>query len=600
MQLRVVHPAIGEIQVALVRGGLVAGREGGNADLDMRWDRRVSRRHVRFWVEGDEAFYEDLNSRNGTWEDGQRRVGRQPLREGSWLLVGETFFSLSEAAQLSVRSLGGLDTLDVPAEVADLRLPPLHAGGAGRGDQGKPAIAAPLAAMSHGPGVPSEVSSAFGANTSAAFAALTAPPSLESPPSPISPAIGTGAPPRGDLPLSSLAINPEEQRLLARFDARLLDRGFGEITEEFAALPAPGALLDTGSRSTPAARPASGTTAPLTTMPTATAPPPITGTLTQPSTPAADPGSSTARPSFVATLLGPSRVSVKIADRHGLRALWTEHVVRNGLFVKTDSPLPHGSPVEVAVETPAGSLKLSARVVHVLDGPTARQFGRPAGMGLQFGDVTPAAKDAVLRWIGGLTDDLHPDPGVARPATSAAPATLEHVLTRAREFIARMEANDLYSALGLSPSAPDREVTGRLADLKRLFAGTDGQAKPPQLARLEAARKLLERCATVVGTPERRLEYDMRQGHVRAEERVAAAKDKKGPSLAELRRAWHAAHPARLARAAELIRAALEAKKRRELVEAIRLGREALDLDPFQDELRRTVNAWHAMVQTPS
>ena len=80
-------------------------------------------------------------------------------------------------------------------------------------------------------------------------------------------------------------------------------------------------------------------------------------------------------------------------------------------------------------------------------------------------------------------------------------------------------------------------------------------ANPPQMARIQAAEKLLERTAFLMSSPIRRLEYDFRHGDVRADERIAAAKSNTGASLAELRKAWSMAFPDKPGRALEEARA---------------------------------------------
>jgi hypothetical protein len=64
---------------------MVVGRQPG-ADLVVT-EELVSRRHARFFFEGDELHVEDLGSTNGTWVNGQR-ITRARVGEGDRVLMG--------------------------------------------------------------------------------------------------------------------------------------------------------------------------------------------------------------------------------------------------------------------------------------------------------------------------------------------------------------------------------------------------------------------------------------------------------------------------------------------------------------------------------
>jgi serine/threonine-protein kinase len=282
--------------------------------------------------------------------------------------------------------------------------------------------------------------------------------------------------------------------------------------------------------------------------------------------------------------------------------VWTENISKGGLFVRTEQPPARGTTVEVIIETPDGAFKLRAEVVHVIDEATARQVGHPSGVGLQFIDLSPENKAAIFRYVEGVADRLEQNLGSAGGSSSGAGAptgaSVERALARAREFISGIEKNDLYGALVVPPNAPAQDIAQRLADLRQVFSGAKDKASPPQLARLNAALKLLDRAAALLNAPERRLEYDLKKGHASVEEYVARAKKKTGPSLGELREVWIRVFPERLEQAAAAAHKAFEAKRKRDLPNAVQAGRAALALDPFHEELRQTVEAWEGMVST--
>ena len=72
-----------------IRAELVAGRDPHNA-ISIPADGYASGRHARF-LRGDQSdIVEDLKSTNGTFVNGQRLGGAQPLRPGDVVTIGQT------------------------------------------------------------------------------------------------------------------------------------------------------------------------------------------------------------------------------------------------------------------------------------------------------------------------------------------------------------------------------------------------------------------------------------------------------------------------------------------------------------------------------
>lgn len=94
-KIRVSHPTIGDFSFAVTNKGVVVGRRGGGADIDLGWDALVSRRHGRFWTENGEVQYEDLGSRNGSYLQ-FKRIQEAKLALGASVLLGETTFRVEE------------------------------------------------------------------------------------------------------------------------------------------------------------------------------------------------------------------------------------------------------------------------------------------------------------------------------------------------------------------------------------------------------------------------------------------------------------------------------------------------------------------------
>ena len=79
-------PAVGKI-FPLEKTELFLGRDLNN-DVVIN-DPEVSRRHARFFMQGNSFYLEDLGSTNGTFINGQRLASPYPLRVGEAITFGE-------------------------------------------------------------------------------------------------------------------------------------------------------------------------------------------------------------------------------------------------------------------------------------------------------------------------------------------------------------------------------------------------------------------------------------------------------------------------------------------------------------------------------
>jgi pSer/pThr/pTyr-binding forkhead associated (FHA) protein len=117
-------------------GVIVLGRDPA-ADVALLQDELLSRHHVRLTPEDDGVRVEDLDSRNGTFVDGDQIFSPAHLAQGGQLLIGVTVLQLQSApetarGQTSVRAIpASLTTLrPLPAEgtlsvTAERRVPTL-------------------------------------------------------------------------------------------------------------------------------------------------------------------------------------------------------------------------------------------------------------------------------------------------------------------------------------------------------------------------------------------------------------------------------------------------------------------------------------------
>ncbi|MBI3924216.1 MAG: FHA domain-containing protein [Armatimonadetes bacterium] len=90
------HPEFGELLFSIMPDGLVVGRSGGDADVELDGDDKMSRRHGRLWLQDGGVWYEDLGSANGSWIGNQRLTGPIQLCPGHEVRLGDTYLGLSE------------------------------------------------------------------------------------------------------------------------------------------------------------------------------------------------------------------------------------------------------------------------------------------------------------------------------------------------------------------------------------------------------------------------------------------------------------------------------------------------------------------------
>lgn len=470
-RLRLIHPAIGEFAFRLASGErVVLGRAGGQADFELNWDVRVSRRHAAVFCREGRVFVEDLGSTNGSWYETTRLEGAVQLTPGTCLLLGETVLEFPEDAET---------TADAPP--AD------------------------------------EITQPTG---------MALPESRTPKPSPVKA-------PSAQIP-----------------EALLFPR------EETRNLPPPDSLERTAD---------------------------IPKALQQ---------------RREVRVLDSRRVEVRFQNRKEFQTLWTKDLSKGGLFVEIETPPPLRTEVEVRLILPEGQARLRGTVVHRTESGEAS----PAGMGLELAPFSPEDRRALDAYVSGDgLPSFEATPSASDAASDADRARCTRQMAEIGRFLDAIESGDLYQALGASPLAPTPQVltlleraTGELL----LTVESDRVAlSPAQSRRVQALRDATERFRRLLRTPETRLVYDFRLGHVHAVERLRMAQERSGPDVRTLREAWNHAAPKLVQQAAMLTRQAFEARQRRDLPSAIKAGRAALKRNPFFQELRETVEAWELQLE---
>jgi hypothetical protein len=84
---------------------------GPECDLELKWDRKVSRIHAELERKGGAWVLSDAGSRNGTFVNGELLVGRRRLEPMDQVDVGGTEIVFRAAAPLDVVSTAAADTL---------------------------------------------------------------------------------------------------------------------------------------------------------------------------------------------------------------------------------------------------------------------------------------------------------------------------------------------------------------------------------------------------------------------------------------------------------------------------------------------------------
>jgi uncharacterized protein (TIGR02266 family) len=108
---------------------------------------------------------------------------------------------------------------------------------------------------------------------------------------------------------------------------------------------------------------------------------------------------------------------VQVASWNELVTLYTKDISCGGMFVQTDTPPERDTQVAVQLLLPygAGTLEFEGTVVHVVNAEQARTMECTAGFGLQFSDLTPERRRALLRLVEQAKEMASSRPSTATP-----------------------------------------------------------------------------------------------------------------------------------------------------------------------------------------
>jgi pSer/pThr/pTyr-binding forkhead associated (FHA) protein len=122
-------------------GPVVLGRDS-SAGVALQQDELLSRQHVRLTPEGDGVRVEDLDSRNGTFVDGDQIFSPAHLAPGGQLLLGVTVLQLELAPEVA---RGQTSVRQIPASLTTMRPLPAESSLALKGERRVPTLATPEA-----------------------------------------------------------------------------------------------------------------------------------------------------------------------------------------------------------------------------------------------------------------------------------------------------------------------------------------------------------------------------------------------------------------------------------------------------------------------
>jgi pSer/pThr/pTyr-binding forkhead associated (FHA) protein len=122
-------------------GVTVLGRDS-TAGVALQQDELLSRQHVKLTPEDDGVVVEDLESRNGTFVDGDQIFSPAHLAVGGQLLLGVTVLELALAPEAA---RGATSVREIPSSLTTMRPLPAQGSLAVTGERRVPTLATPAA-----------------------------------------------------------------------------------------------------------------------------------------------------------------------------------------------------------------------------------------------------------------------------------------------------------------------------------------------------------------------------------------------------------------------------------------------------------------------
>ncbi len=266
-------------------------------------------------------------------------------------------------------------------------------------------------------------------------------------------------------------------------------------------------------------------------------------------------------------------------------------VSAQGLFIETPYSYPVGTKLDVELDV-GGWGGARAEVTRLGVGANGQR-----GIGVKFLTISPTAQRALAAMV--VQDQAQDQEELDFDIETVEQTPQLSVAERLRLFLKAVAAQRMYEAIGIDdPLAPADKVQRAVQDLEDLVATAMVGASPPVRERLKRAQAVGVKLKRLFLNPRARLHYDFRCGHVRAEERLRLAAQKKGPDVQMLREAWHHVFPDRVDRAALHQAKAMQAAHQGSWALALMEAEKAIGLEPFSMTLRLARKEWSQKATT--
>ena len=209
--------------------------------------------------------------------------------------------------------------------------------------------------------------------------------------------------------------------------------------------------------------------------------------------------------------------NVSMANGQELARLRCLDVSRGGVFLCAEGPLPPVfSRVKLALELEGTVLKCDAEVVRHVSPEQAKAWNMSPGFGVQFVDTAPAFREALARAVQGL------------PAQKAAPAARQTDDDAAAEplldYYRKRINGDHYVVLSMAQDSEIADLRARARDARRdLESLRLRRLSPRQEGQVLTALERLGSATEVLGTAQRRAEYDAHRGNFKGVARCISA-----------------------------------------------------------------------------
>jgi serine/threonine-protein kinase len=210
--------------------------------------------------------------------------------------------------------------------------------------------------------------------------------------------------------------------------------------------------------------------------------------------------------------------SVSLASGQEMARLRCVDVSRGGVFLCAEGALPPVfSRVKLALELEGNLLKCEAEVVRHVSPEQAKAWNMSPGFGVQFVDTAPSFREAIARALQGM-------PVPAKPAPAARTVDDDAAAEPLLEYYRRRVSGDHYVVLSMAADSEIADLRARARDARRdLESLRLRRLSPRQEGQVLTALERLGAATEVLGTAQRRAEYDAHRGNFKGVARCISA-----------------------------------------------------------------------------